>query len=53
MIIYAVEEEEEAVVEENIEDAMKKKNTHPLYSSFKWSEEGCDVYFSYPTPLKF
>jgi hypothetical protein len=25
MIIYAVEEEEEAVVEENIEDAMKKK----------------------------
>jgi hypothetical protein len=52
MIIHAVQEEEEAVVEENIEDAMKK-NTHPLYSSFKWSEEGRDVYFSYPTPLKF
>lgn len=27
MIIYAVEEEEEAVVEENIEDAMKKTPT--------------------------
>ena len=32
--------------------------THPLYSSFKWSEEGRDVeqlrgrYFSYPTPFK-
>ena len=50
MAIHVVEEAEEAVVVETIEDARKPTC---LYYPFKWSEEGCDVYFSYPTPLKF
>ena len=42
MATHAVEEAEEAVAVETIEDA-RRPTTHPLYYSFKWSEEGRDV----------